>query len=189
MKLKYLILIMFLVSQLNASKAYNQFKKSLKAQNYDKVMTIYSEQLYAKDLGNYQNLIYKNIISLMGNDRDNARELLYAFLDVAYQDSFGLFLKAKIELLDENYFNAIEILYNLKSYYLDSDFLIKVEQLFNVTINKYQNKIKKDKIKLEELLQLCETNGDDEQYTKIETLLKKLTKPKKIEKPKKEQKN
>lgn len=138
---KKLLILFLLFNSYLFSANYSSFKSALKKEKYDKAMSIYSEKINGEQTIKYQEYIYKHIIKLMKKDIQKAEYLLKLYLDVEYENHIGLFLYSQIHLMNENYNDAIEVLYKLKGYYLEDNLAKKVDSVFDKAITNYLEKL------------------------------------------------
>jgi len=174
MILKYLVLTLVFVfslsTSLNASVSSDlrKLKKELKKKEYIKAMDIYSKNVNGLETEKFQSLIYKKVISLIKKDHDEAKILIDSYLNIEYDNSFALYLLAKIHNVKHEYLLAIEILYKLKTHYLDEKFKNNIENTLNTVVDSYLNSLKEQN-KLEEIylfLELTNQNNDNLSKTK-----------------------
>ncbi|HIP12884.1 MAG TPA: hypothetical protein EYG73_09235 [Arcobacter sp.] len=182
MILKSLVIVFLFVfsisTNLNASVASDlkKFKKELKKKNYIDAMDIYSKNINGLETEKFQSLIYKKIISLIKKDHDEAKILIDNYLSIEYDNAFGLFLLSKVYNVQKEYMQSIEVLYKLRTHYLDEKFKNNIENTLDTVVNSYLNTLQKEK-KLDDIyyfIELTNQNNDELSMTKSYSALLRI---------------
>jgi len=184
MILKSLVLAIFLVfinvNILNASVKgdLKKFKRELKKENYIDAMDIYSKNVNGMETEKFQNAIYNQIIKLIKKDDIKAKQLIQNYLDVEYDNPFGLYLLVKVYNIQKEYSKSIEILHRLRTQYLDEDFKVNVENTLSNTVDLYLENLK-SKNNLDDIyyfIELSNQNNDELSINKSYVTLLKIHK-------------
>jgi hypothetical protein len=170
------IFLFFIFTTLLFGASYSSYKKALKKADYEKAIAIYSEAINGEETIKFQEYLYKQIIKLIKKDIEKAEKLTTLFLDLEYENHIALFLYSQIHLVKDDYKNALEVLYKLKSYYLQNDLSNKVDKSFSNTVTLYLDKLytKKDLETLKQLIDYFTSYDDIDSIKKTQYSLVKL---------------
>jgi hypothetical protein len=138
------------------------FKSDILNSKYEDAMLVYSRNINGEETIPFQKHIYQSVLGLMKKDITKAKKLLDAYLDIEFNDSFGLYILSKIEYSYKNYFKSLEILYKLENSYLEENFSANVRISINQTVDLYLQTLykKRDINKLIESIQVFSQYGD-----------------------------
>jgi len=180
MKFKILIFIIILIYGNNLNANVNRdlriFKKELKQHHYEKAMDIYSKNINGLETKKFQNQIYKYIIKLIKINSVQAKKLINTYLNVEYNNPFGLYLLSKVHNIDKEYLSSIKILYELQTNYLDEQFKNNIENSLDKTVDNYLNYLKKENNldKIYNFIDLASEYNDQYNITKVYAILLKI---------------
>lgn len=138
---------------------FSDFKKALVDLNYDKAFDIYAKNINGNETIEYKNYIYKHAVRNIQNDTETATALIDNFLAIEFNDNFGRFILSQIQLIKEEYTNALETLYTLQNSYLELELSTKVESTLQTSQDIYLNSFE-DITLLKEALVPFEMYGD-----------------------------
>jgi len=172
MLFKISILVFFLMSSILADE-YSDFKNALNTDQYEKALDIYVLKIGQADTDQYKKYLFSTVIKKLKNDTSAAETLLQEYLNIQFNDPMGLYILSEIKLVEDNYDEALGILYQLQNSYVDESLTTKVNNKLSSTIDAYLNILSKEQNmgKLDEVVTQFYSNNDAQALGKWQKIL------------------
>jgi len=172
MLFKISILVFFLMSYILADE-YSDFKNALNTDQYEKALDIYVLKIGQADTDQYKKYLFSTVIKKLKNDTSAAETLLQEYLNIQFNDPMGLYILSEIKLVEDNYDEALGILYQLQNSYVDESLTTKVNNKLSSTIDAYLNILSKEQNmgKLDEVVTQFYSNNDAQALGKWQKIL------------------
>ncbi len=155
---------------------FDEFKELLFEGSYEPALDIYANFMGSNTAIKYQNFLFNHTKNLIQKDNEEAYLLIKTFLEVSYDNVYGMYLLSKIEQQKKNYLESIKILYDLKESYLDDKTNELIERELQIVNNIYARQLlnSKNRNKLISFLEILENNNDETYSYEIEKEIKKI---------------
>jgi hypothetical protein len=171
LRLPFILLFIFALNL--CANDLQDFKNALNKDQYEDAFDIYIQKINGDDTKAYQNYLFSTVIKKLKRDTEQAESLLQEYLDIQYNDPMGLYMMSEIKLVQDNYDEALHILYQLKSSYLDEGLSTKVDSKLSSVVDTYLNLLSKENNmgKLDEVVYQFYSNNDAKSLGKWQKIL------------------
>lgn len=171
LRLPFILFFIFVVNLF--ANDLQDFKNALNKDQYEEAFDIYIQKINGEDTEQYKNYLFSSVIKKLKRDTEQAESLLQEYLDIQYNDPMGLYMMSEIKLVQDNYDEALHILYQLKSSYLDEGLSTKVDSKLSSVVDTYLNLLSKENNmgKLDEVVYQFYSNNDAKSLGKWQQIL------------------